>query len=256
MKERDSNMKWFPFWTDKWIFGSMRIECTIIERAIWVDLLALASKDTGFIRANEETPYLITQLAGMLIIKEDQLKAAIKKFIKIGKLKKDNNGILSIAKWDKYQLSERHKRRIKKEIIDKMSGKAVIATTEKAAYKKEDINNKDIKNNIKHKPLVPDDKKHPPKPPKINFNFKTSRWENIKEEDIKIWKEAYPVCNMKIELAKMTSWLLSNPSKKKSNYKKFINNWLTSTQDKGGTRGIPDEETWADRAERKDKEGS
>jgi len=38
MKERDSKMKWFPFWTDKWIFGSMRIECTIIERAIWIDL--------------------------------------------------------------------------------------------------------------------------------------------------------------------------------------------------------------------------
>ena len=116
-------------------------------------------------------------------------------------------------------------------------------------------NVKNEKNNKnKNKPLVPDDKKHPPKPPKINFNFKTSRWENIKEEDIKIWKEAYPVCNMKIELAKMTSWLLSNPSKKKSNYKKFINNWLTSTQDKGGTRGIPDEETWADRSEKKEKQ--
>jgi len=80
--ERDSKMKWFPFWTDKWIFGSMRIECTIIERAIWIDLLALASKDNGFIRANEETPYLITQLAGMLVIKEDQLRNAIHKFIR------------------------------------------------------------------------------------------------------------------------------------------------------------------------------
>jgi hypothetical protein len=33
------------------------------------------------------------------------------------------------------------------------------------------------------------------------------------------------------------SWLLANPSKKKSNYKKFLHNWFTRTQDNGGSKG-------------------
>ena len=112
MKERSTSTVWFPFWADKWIFGSVRIECTLEERAIWIDLLSFASKDNGHIRANEETPYPLMQLSGMLIIPEDKLKDAIEKFIKIGKLKRDKNNTLYIVKWDKYQFSKRHKRQI------------------------------------------------------------------------------------------------------------------------------------------------
>jgi len=110
MKERYSK-DWIPFWVDKWIFGSMRIECSIEERAIWIDLLCIAAKDEGYIRANEETPYLIQQLAGILVIEEKLLKNTIEKLIKIRKLKRLKNNTLMIAKWDKYQFSERHKRR-------------------------------------------------------------------------------------------------------------------------------------------------
>ena len=34
----------------------------------------------------------------------------------------------------------------------------------------------------------------------------------------------------------MREWLLANPSKKKKNYRRFITNWLTRTQDKGGSK--------------------
>ncbi|GAH17251.1 unnamed protein product, partial [marine sediment metagenome] len=95
---------------DKWIFGSMRLECTIEERAIWIDLLALASKDDGHIRANEDTPYLLRQLAGIFNIPEEILKSAIEKFIKLNKLAQSNSGTLYIVTWDKYQLSESYNR--------------------------------------------------------------------------------------------------------------------------------------------------
>jgi hypothetical protein len=65
MKKRTPDNIWFPFWVDKWIWGSMRIEFEPIERAIWVDLLALAAKDDGYIRANEDIPYPLEQLAGI-----------------------------------------------------------------------------------------------------------------------------------------------------------------------------------------------
>ncbi|MEE9510407.1 MAG: phage replisome organizer N-terminal domain-containing protein [Candidatus Bathyarchaeia archaeon] len=115
MKKRAADQFWFPFWVDKWIFGSMRIECTLEERAIWVDLLALASKDEGYIRANEETPYPLQQLAGMLIVPEETLKKAINKFVKLGKIKREKNKTLYVAKWDKYQFSDRWKREVEKD---------------------------------------------------------------------------------------------------------------------------------------------
>ena len=105
MKKRVPDKFWFPWWPDKWIFGSVRIEFTPAERGIWVDMLSLASKDDGHIRANEETPYPIQQLAGMLVIPEEELNDAINKFIKKEKLIKTKTGTLYVAKWDKYQFS-------------------------------------------------------------------------------------------------------------------------------------------------------
>jgi len=110
MKKRVSEKFWFPFWVDKWIFGSMRIECTLEERAIWVDLLALAAKDDGHIRANEDIPYPIEQLAGMLRIPADRLKKAINKFVKLKKLTRLPNKTLYVTEWGKYQFSESYLR--------------------------------------------------------------------------------------------------------------------------------------------------
>jgi hypothetical protein len=147
MKQRVPDKFWFPWWPDKWIFGSIRIECTPAERGIWVDLLSLASKDDGHIRANENTPYPLQQLAGMLIIPEEELGAAIKKFLKKprgeekGKLTKLKTGTLYVTEWEKYQFSERHKRRVEGEMSDK---KDIVS-------KKKDpiIYNNKVKNSIK-----------------------------------------------------------------------------------------------------------
>ncbi len=72
---------------------------------------------------------------------------------------------------------------------------------------------------------------------KINFNFSTNSWENITEEDKRIWKEAYPACDIEIELKRMRAWILSAGAKgHKKNWERFINNWLTRSQDRGGTK--------------------
>ena len=84
---------WFPFWVDKWIFGSTRIELTLEERSIWVDLMALGAKDDGYIRANKITPYPPEQLAGMLVIPADKLKSALAKFMKVGKIEEKNGAL-------------------------------------------------------------------------------------------------------------------------------------------------------------------
>lgn len=116
MKKRVSDKFWFPWWPDKWLFGSIRIECTLEERAIWVDLLSMASKDDGYIRANEETPYPTEQLAGMFMVPHKTLDDAIEKFINLkdkdgkGKLTRTEFGTLYVTTWEKYQFSESYHR--------------------------------------------------------------------------------------------------------------------------------------------------
>ena len=123
MHNRKADHLWIPLWIDKWIFGSTRIECSLEERAVWIDFLALAGKDNGYIRASETIPYSIDQLAGLLIIPKDTLLKAIQTFLKTGKIE-ENAGIFKVKHWDDYSLSKRHKRRFMSEIKDSMPKKA------------------------------------------------------------------------------------------------------------------------------------
>jgi len=117
MKNRDDSMEWIPLWVDKWIFGSTRIELQPDERAVWIDLMAVASKDNGFIRANPETSYPPQQLAGLLCISEELLNRTILRCVATGKIKECGNPVENnftgyyIINWAEYQLSDRHKRR-------------------------------------------------------------------------------------------------------------------------------------------------
>lgn len=59
------------------------------------------------------------------------------------------------------------------------------------------------------------------------------------------WQEAYPAVLIDKELASAASWLLSNPRNAKSNYARFLTNWLTRAQDRAGRspKGRGDDET-------------
>jgi len=103
---------WYPFYIDKYLFGSTRLELAPDERSVWVDLLTLSKKDDGFIRANEGVPYLKTQLCGMLVISEELFDRTIEKCLKYGKLKNLPDGSFFVISTEKYQLSDRHKRRV------------------------------------------------------------------------------------------------------------------------------------------------
>lgn len=75
----------------------------------------------------------------------------------------------------------------------------------------------------------------------IYFDFDKAEFFNITEKDLGTWEKAYPKTDIKIELNKMASWLRADPKRLKSNYKRFINGWLSRTQDKGGTKGTEEQ---------------
>ena len=128
MKKKISDHLWFPLWVDKWIFGSTRIECTLEERAIWIDFLALASKDNGYIRANETIAYPLELLAGLLFIPLEILKKAIKKFEETGKIRIDQNGSIYVINWEEYQLSNSYKRVIKHRVTKLVTDNVSLET--------------------------------------------------------------------------------------------------------------------------------
>ncbi len=215
--EKKETKLWIPFYVDKWLFGSTRIELSPEERGVWIDLLAIAAKDNGHIRANEGVPYPLDQLAGFLRVPETLLKRTITKCLRRKKIARQQDRSLYICNWNKYQFTDRHKRRIDSDIREDNIRKDRIG---------------------KDRPS----ENRTPRPQKrtsqINFNFKNREWINIKTEDKSGWLAAYPACDIDLELYKMREWLLANPDKRKKNYRRFIVNWLTRTQDKGGSERI------------------
>ena len=103
-------LPWIPLWVDPWLFGSTRLELKLEQRAVWTDLLTLGAKDSGFIRANENVPYPLDQLAGLLRIPEPILKETIERCIETSKLERLPDGSLRIVNWDEYQLTGRYRR--------------------------------------------------------------------------------------------------------------------------------------------------
>ena len=89
----------------------------------------------------------------------------------------------------------------------------------------------------------------------IYFDFDKREWKNIKDKDLIFWNTTYPACNIGAELNKMADWLISNPKKRKKNYRRFITNWLSRTQDKGGSTTTSEDEmdAWAKRQAEKEK---
>lgn len=148
MKKRKVD-PWFPFWIDKWLFGSTRIELAPDERSVFVDLISLSKKDDGYVRANEGVPYLDTQLCGLLNVSTELFHRTVEMCIKYGKTKRLKDGTLYMTSHDIYKLSERQERRIEKEMSeesDTMSEKPDAILYNNKENKSKENNNKENKN--------------------------------------------------------------------------------------------------------------
>ena len=63
----------------------------------------------------------------------------------------------------------------------------------------------------------------------------TNGFSGITEADRGRWVRAYPACDIDRQLASMDVWLRENPAKAhKSRWGRFIANWLSHSQDRGG----------------------
>jgi hypothetical protein len=73
----------------------------------------------------------------------------------------------------------------------------------------------------------------------ITFAFAAGTFGNIKPEDIRAWQDAYPAVDVPLSVKQAAQWLVSNPTKCKKNYRRFLTNWFARTQEKGGNKHAP-----------------
>ncbi len=74
-----------------------------------------------------------------------------------------------------------------------------------------------------------------PSPVAISLPLNDKTFRDITEDEISQYQELYPNVNVSQELRNMLGWLNANPTKRKTRrgINKFVNNWLSRSQDKG-----------------------
>ncbi len=94
------------------------------------------------------------------------------------------------------------------------------------------------KEGMERKEIIVQDANAPSPVGQLLTNVKDSYFP-IYKEDIQIWEDAYPNVSVISELKKISAWLHSNPTKRKTanGMKRFINSWLSNQQNKPQPQG-------------------
>lgn len=228
--KRGKSYDWIPLWIDKWLMGSTRFELDPGERSVFLDLLVLAAKDDGFIRANSEMGYPHEYLARILNVSIELLESSLVKCAQFGKIEEKGSGIYYIKNWKEYSLSVSHKKRLLSEAkkandTELSHSETVVDSASKSLSKSKSLSSSKGKSAEKGKiQLILDDE------PK--------RWEGISESDKALWTKTYPGCAVEITLQEMIAYWDAQPkSKLKINWKRTIVSRLKWLQDHGGTKG-------------------
>lgn len=66
---------------------------------------------------------------------------------------------------------------------------------------------------------------------KVLFDQTTGTFSGLNGRE-ELWAKAYPAVNVEQEILRAAAWLASNPKNKKSDYLRFLNNWISRAQDR------------------------
>jgi len=210
---------------------------------LWIGLLCLAMKSQrpGIIEITDGLPYSPDDLSNMFSIEKKTVEMGIALFCKYRMVNIFDDGVLEIINFSKHQKIEviEHQRELTKERVRRHRNKQkecnALLTHESRDVTITDLDLDLEKEKSKESAASVLKNASQPPSPKINFNFETRAWENITTGDMEPWQEAYPACDISVELSAMREWLLSNPEKRKVRYRKFITSWLSRQQQRGGT---------------------
>lgn len=130
-----------------------------------------------------------------------------------------NDKNLTMPKFDRHTSASAKQRALTAKRVEKIRNKNVTDTALPREEKRREDN--------KEKTSARSDKSlHA-----VSFDFITGKFSNLNGQ-VEIWRNAYPAVSIDLELNKAAAWLVANPKNRKSNYSRFLSNWLSRVQDK------------------------
>ena len=70
----------------------------------------------------------------------------------------------------------------------------------------------------------------------VVFDYATAELSGITDSHRERWAAAYPAVEINQQVAAAAAWLAANPKKRKKNIERFLTNWLSAQQERGGVR--------------------
>lgn len=207
----------FPFYPSDWKADNELQSCSLEARGLWIEMMGIMHNSSryGYLEINNKKPSdkAIAKLVGSDSVEEYQ--KVLQELMVAGVPRtEENTGII----FCKRMVKDNELRELRRKTGSKGGNPNIVI------HNTEEENEGELGNEKE------DDKKDITVNGKIYFDFEKRKFENIKKQDIKDWQKTYPACNIFRELRKMKDWLLSNPDRKKKNYRRFISNWLTNTR--------------------------
>lgn len=76
-------------------------------------------------------------------------------------------------------------------------------------------------------------------PPVISLPLNDGSEREVTESEVREWEQLYPLVDVRQELRSMLGWIRADPKRRKTKngVNRFINGWLSRTQDRGGSNG-------------------
>ena len=75
---------------------------------------------------------------------------------------------------------------------------------------------------------------------KAKLDFVNGKWVGVTAQQMEAWKAAYGAVDIENELKRAAAWIVSNPQyAPKNQHGRFLNTWLSRTQNQSSIRSIP-----------------
>ena len=189
----------------------------------------------------------IVKLSCEIRLTERQTRTALSHLIMTNEVTNSTTAkytLITVNNYDKYQTATNETpnyRQANDTQNDTLSDELLTNYRQTTANNIINTRNKRSIKNIKEKEYMPDaEQDSAPSNPQITsitLNDKTEF--PIFQNQVTNWSELYPAVDILQELRNMKGWLDANPSKRKTRTGalRFVNYWLSTTQNKGGTKG-------------------
>ena len=204
----------------------------------WTDMLLMANHERNRFPLGSE---IITLQRGEFVTSELKLmarwgwsKTRVRRFLQL----LENDGMiikktdrkkttLTIVNYSKFQDLKTDSRPIK----DQMK-------TDSRPIKDTNNNDNNVNNDNNNIIYSSEPDKSAPNPSGILIQLNDKTFYDVPLEKISLWENTYPAVDVNQELKKMSAWCDSNPTRRKTRrgIERFINNWLSRTQDSGGIK--------------------